>query len=273
MRGWAALLAAGTVLVTSDSPAFGQIGLFLASGTGIEPDTTAAYWVSAPMDVRAVAVADIVLLSQNPLNAPLAMLAAAGQTRELSPGLQNPPVGFPFNPAGGASIYGGTLPPGKFGEPANPGSGNGGGAGGGSGGGSGTTPISPGSPLVTLAIDPPTATSDGFVSLTATDANGFPLGSGVSVPVPAGGWWTLGTTKSNIIPGPEPSGTAPGPLVPDLTPPPVVTPDPDPQTGGGGPPPSPPTPVETPEPATAVLGLIGVATVGVKRLRRRPVVA
>jgi hypothetical protein len=267
MRGWAALLTAGVVLATG-SPASGQIGLFLASGTGIEPDTTAAYWVSAHPDVRAVAVADIVLLSQNPLNAPLAMLAAAGQTRELSAGLQSPPVGFPFNPAGGATIYGGTPPPGKLGGPPGGSGGGGGGQGGGGsgGGGSGMTPVSDGSPLVTLAIAPPTDTTPGSVSVSATDPTGFPLGTGVTVPIPVGGWWTLGTTPDTSIPGSPGGGggnTGGGPLVPDPGP---KTPDPDPVPPGGG---GTPVPAGTPEPATAVLAMIGATVAGACRLRRR----
>ena len=263
MRGWAALLA---VVAATGSPARGQIGLFLASGTGIEPDTTAAYWVSAPADVRAVAVADIVLLSQNPLNAPLAMLAAAGQTRELSAGLQNPPVGFPFNPAGGATIYGGTVPPGKFGAP--PGSGGGGGNGGGGGGGGGMAPVSDGSPLVTLAVTPPTDTDPGSVGISATDPNGFPLGTGVSVPIPVGGWWTLGTTTDSMIPSPT-GGIGPGPLVPDPptpTPGPGPGPNPDPDPGTTGPV---TPPADTPEPATLAMALLGATAVGATRLRKR----
>ncbi|MCZ2343580.1 MAG: PEP-CTERM sorting domain-containing protein [Bacteroidales bacterium] len=249
-------LAAALLVAVSTSPATAQIGVLLgAEGEDGPTGGGTVPWVDAPAEVRAAAVADFVVLSQNPLNAGLVMLAASrrdGDDRLSSPGTAwNIPA---------PAVSGQTTPPGKpsNGQPGgggggNPGGGSGGGGGGGGGGSRGGSSV--GSPwlpglLPPLGAAPLAARS----SPTPTDA-------------PPSGGYILGLDKdpeSNPPPNPnEGTITPPGGTPPGGTPPGGETPTP---TTPGGTHPVP----QTPEPGTLLLAGLGLAAIGARRWRRNP---
>jgi hypothetical protein len=109
--------------------------------------------------------------------------------------------------------------------------------------------------LLSLSLSDPSETGGPVLTLSATGADGSVLGSG-QVSVPAGGWWVLGLTASDVSQPPpqEPPVIEPPVVIPPPQEPPVVTPDP---------------PIAaTPEPTTLALAAIGLPLAGAA-LRRR----
>ena len=252
MYRWVTIgLWAGLGLVASTGDAAAQIGKLLgADPEPGEPATPSVPWVNAPPEVRAAAVADLVVLSQNPLNTGLVMLAAGRGDGEDHLGRQEPTWDIDSSAALAAATP--VLAPAN--QPGGQG-GQGGGQGGGSngsGGGGGTAPAAgPTAGTVWVAgLLPPEGS--GPLPAIAGQPGGSPqLGNPP---------FALGLVDDPPEPGPPPAG------------PPVTTgPDADPPEPGPpqlGEPPDPVDMPQTPEPGTLVLAGLGLTVIGFRRLRR-----
>lgn len=252
-------LAAAFWVAVLTPTASAQIGVLLgAEGEDGPTGGGTVPWVDAPAEVRAAAVADFVVLAQNPLNAGLVMLAASrrdGDDRLSGPGtawnIPAPAVSGQSTPSGKPSPG---QPGGGGGNPGGGGGGSGGGGGGGSRAGSaGGSPWVPGllppigaAPLAAQSSPPP---SDG------PGQGGYILGldqDPEAKPTPT-------PQEDEKVPGgTTPDGTTPGGTTPDgTTPGGTVT-----QPGGTDSVP------QTPEPGTLILAGLGLAAISAHRWRR-----
>lgn len=235
-------LAAAVLVAVSSATASAQIGVLLgAEGEDGPTGGGTVPWVDAPAEVRAAAVADFVVLSQNPLNAGLVMLAASrrdGDDRLSGPGTAwNIPA---------PAVSGQSTPPGKpqNGQPGGGGGNPGGGGSGGGGGGGSRAGAATGSPWMPGLLPPL-----GAAPLTARS-------SPTPAETPGQGNYILGLD-------PDPETNPPGPGDTDKTTPPEEKPTPaQPQPGGTD------TPPQTPEPGTLILAGLGLAAIGANRIRR-----
>ncbi|MGL6095420.1 MAG: PEP-CTERM sorting domain-containing protein [Fimbriiglobus sp.] len=222
-------LAAVVVAVGVAAPAPAQIGVIIGSGpAGGVATARRTYFINRSVDV--VALTEIIVLSQNPLNAGLVRLLADGIETNIPLGVQTPVM--PFAPV--SAIVSGSPSPyalellalGRAERPDY---------GGGSRPRAARAPD--GMPLLAVATTIPENGNPGSVAFTLTDPAGDVLAS-ASLPVPDGGWWVIGLDD------------------------PIPPPDPDPDPG-----PKVPGSADTPEPATALLAGLGVVVVAVGRRR------
>lgn len=120
------------------------------------------------------------------------------------------------------------------------------------GSGSGGFPATPfeNVPLLSVTLQQAEGGKAGYLSYTASDADGAHLG-GATLALPADGWWVLGFgSTGQLLPDPVPVDPVP------------VAVDPLAPTAG------PSAPAETPEPTTLLLAGIGLAGAALVRKRR-----